>query len=267
MLTVISLGAGVQSSTMALMAAHGEIEPMPDCAIFADTGAEPLATYGYLGWLCGVLPFPVHRVSLGNLRDELLNQGALAKHGRPPFFVVRDDGDAGLLNRQCTRYFKLEPIRKKVRELLGIKPRSPGPKHVACEQWIGISQDEMIRMKRSGVRYIANRWPLIEQRMKRQDCLRWLERNGYPLPGKSACTFCPYRNNAGWRRMRDEDPVSWQEAVKVDASIRTAMPGVKKSQVFVHKSLKPLDQVDLSTAEDRGQLNLFLNECDGMCGV
>jgi len=29
-LTVISLGAGVQSSTMALMAAAGEITPMPD---------------------------------------------------------------------------------------------------------------------------------------------------------------------------------------------------------------------------------------------
>ncbi len=31
---IISLGAGVQSSTMALMAAHGKITPMPKCAIF-----------------------------------------------------------------------------------------------------------------------------------------------------------------------------------------------------------------------------------------
>ena len=38
---VISLGAGVQSSVMCLMAAKGELEPMPDAAIFADTGAEP----------------------------------------------------------------------------------------------------------------------------------------------------------------------------------------------------------------------------------
>lgn len=37
-LRALSLGAGVQSTTMALMAAHGEIGPMPDCAIFADTG-------------------------------------------------------------------------------------------------------------------------------------------------------------------------------------------------------------------------------------
>jgi hypothetical protein len=28
----------VQSTTLALMAAHGEIGPMPDCAIFADAG-------------------------------------------------------------------------------------------------------------------------------------------------------------------------------------------------------------------------------------
>ncbi len=32
-LRALSLGAGVQSTTLALMAAHGEIGPMPDCAI------------------------------------------------------------------------------------------------------------------------------------------------------------------------------------------------------------------------------------------
>jgi len=50
MLNIISLGAGVQSSTMALMAAHGEITPMPDCAIFADTQAEPKVVYTWLSW-------------------------------------------------------------------------------------------------------------------------------------------------------------------------------------------------------------------------
>lgn len=47
--------------TLALMAAHGEIGPIPDCAIFADTGWEPQAVYDYLAWLMSpnVLPFPV----------------------------------------------------------------------------------------------------------------------------------------------------------------------------------------------------------------
>ena len=45
-LVVISLGAGVQSSTMALKAGCGEF-PRPDCAIFADTGYEPKSVYIY----------------------------------------------------------------------------------------------------------------------------------------------------------------------------------------------------------------------------
>ncbi len=59
-LRVLSLGAGVQSTTLALMAAHGEVGPMPDCAVFADTGWEPRAVYDHLAWLMSpnVLPSP-----------------------------------------------------------------------------------------------------------------------------------------------------------------------------------------------------------------
>ena len=70
---MLSLGAGVQSTTLALMAAHGEIGPIPDCAIFADTGWEPKAVYEHLAWLrsINVLPVPVHIVSAGNLRADI----------------------------------------------------------------------------------------------------------------------------------------------------------------------------------------------------
>ena len=68
---IISLGAGVQSSTMALMAAQEAITPMPDCAIFADTGWEPQAVYEWLEYLEGSLPFPVHRVSAGDLIEDV----------------------------------------------------------------------------------------------------------------------------------------------------------------------------------------------------
>ena len=46
---VISLGAGVQSTVMALMAEAGDIGPRPDCAVFADTGWEPKEVYEHLG--------------------------------------------------------------------------------------------------------------------------------------------------------------------------------------------------------------------------
>ena len=74
MLRVLSLGAGVQSTTLALMAAHGDVGPMPDCAIFADTGDEPAAIYEHLQWLSSpnVLPFPVHVATRGALERALI---------------------------------------------------------------------------------------------------------------------------------------------------------------------------------------------------
>lgn len=76
-LHALSLGAGVQSTTMALLAAHGDIGPTPDCAIFADTGWEPKAVYDHLSWLMSpnVLPFPVHVVSASNIREQLVAAG------------------------------------------------------------------------------------------------------------------------------------------------------------------------------------------------
>ena len=88
-LRVLSLGAGVQSTTLALMAAHGEIGPMPDCAIFADTGWEPRAVYEHLAWLRSpnVLPFPVHIVSAGDLRAALLAGARGARWASIPAFT------------------------------------------------------------------------------------------------------------------------------------------------------------------------------------
>lgn len=267
-LRVISLGAGVQSTTLALMAARGEIGPMPDCAIFADTGAEPLAVYTHLDWLEKELPFPVYRVSAGNLRDEIV--GAMAgtnrMDARPPFFTL----SGGMLNRQCTQDFKILPITRKVRELIGLQKGQRAPRTAVVEQWIGISCDEAIRMKPSRLPFIQHRWPLIEKEMHRRHCLTWCEERQYPKPAKSACTFCPYTDNARWRDMKANDPVSFADAVAIDKVIRAGMPGPKRPKGdgwFVHRDRVPLDEVDLSTAEDRGQLNMFLNECEGMCGV
>jgi hypothetical protein len=267
-LSIISLGAGVQSSTMALMAACGEIEPMPDAAIFADTQAEPKVVYEWLDWIEKQLPFPVYRVSAGSLRAEILGamQGNNRMHARPPFFTL----SGGMLRRQCTQDFKLIPIQRKVRELIGLKFRQRGPKTPVVSQWIGISTDEVNRTKDSRITYVENRWPLIEVKMSRNDCESWLKHHGFRVPTKSACTFCPYHNDALWRDMKMTDPESFADAVMIDVAIRAGVPGPKRprnDQWFVHRSLKPLDEVDFRTAEEAGQLNMFNNECDGLCGV
>ena len=49
-LRVLSLGAGVQSSTLFFKVLHGEIAPV-DIAIFADTGNEPKEVYDWVKYL------------------------------------------------------------------------------------------------------------------------------------------------------------------------------------------------------------------------
>lgn len=293
-LRVLSLGADVQSTTVALMAAHGEIQPMPDLAVFADTGWEPARVYEHLRWLASgnVLPFPIHVVSAGNIRHDL-TRGARGKRWAsiPAFsrtvtpagtrvvqyeeaadgervpvgyrILDRDQVEVGMITRQCTAEYKLLPIRRHVRVLAGIAGRK-APNHPVVEQWLGISVDEAIRVKPSFEAWQVNRWPLIEQRMSRSDCIAWLMRHGYPLPPKSACIGCPFHSNARRRQIRDEDPVAWADAVDADRRIRTGFRGMR-AELYLHRSCVPLDQADL--ADDLDQLDLWPLECEGMCGV
>ncbi len=247
---IISLGAGVQSSTMALMAAHGEITPMPKCAIFADTQDEPEDVYTWLPKLEALLPFPVFRVTAGKLQDVLLRRKFLGKSGKRSISIPSYGSRGGFSKRQCTREFKVDCITRKIRDWRG---------KGKIYQWIGISLDEVSRMKPNKRKYITNIWPLVDKRMTRWDCERWLTSHGYEVPPKSACVYCPYHSDTTWRLIR-ENKIDWQQAVDVDRELN------KRGQ-FVHKSLKPLDQVDFSTDEDQGQQVMFGNECEGMCGV
>src|ERR1019366_2930017 len=207
---IISLGAGVQSSTMALMAAAGEITPMPDGAIFADTMDEPRRVYEWLDWLQRELPFPVYRVTAGDLMFAALRLRLSKKSGNSylaiglPVYVLGADGKKGMGMRQCTRTYKIDPIRKKLREL---RQRED------VTQWIGISFDEAHRMKDSRDKWCANIWPLVDMRMTRQDCLRWMGDHHYPEPPRSACTMCPFHSDKEWARMKAETPEEFAEAV------------------------------------------------------
>ncbi|RWN57692.1 MAG: hypothetical protein EOR99_34265 [Mesorhizobium sp.] len=269
-LRVLSLGAGVQSTTLALMAAHGHFGSL-DCAIFADTGWEPAAVYEHLRWLMSpnVLPFPVHIVSARNLRESLIDAGNGKRWASIPAFTRtvdrRGNISIGMIRRQCTTTSKIEPIRRKVRELAGLT-RKRSPTYPVVHQWLGISMDEVVRMKPSRAAWQLNRFPLIESRMTRKDCLDWLKSHGYPKPPKSACIGCPFHSDAMWRSMRNNDPAAWDDAVEVDRAIRTGLRGIR-GEVFLHRSGVPLDEADLSTAADHGQLDLWPNECEGICGL
>tara|TARA_R110000744_G_scaffold231136_1_gene349325 strand:- start:148 stop:972 length:825 start_codon:yes stop_codon:yes gene_type:complete len=265
-LVVISLGAGVQSSTMALMSAKGKL-PKVDCAIFADTGYEPKAVYRYLEFLEKVLPYPVYRVQKGNIRDDMLAAKDTTNFVVAPFFTQNKiTGKKGMIMRQCTNDYKIQPIRKKIRELSGVTKGKHFPKDKYVEQWIGISIDEISRMKPARDKYILNRHPLIEAKMSRQDCIDYLKKENIPLPEKSACIICPFHNDAYWHFMKTKRPEEFADAVDFDKQVRS-ISRKKDEQLYSHRSCKPLDEIEFDKKEDDKQLNMFNNECEGMCGV
>lgn len=269
---IISLGAGVQSSCMALMAKHGIITPMPTAAIFADTGDEPESVYAWLDWLERQLPFPVHRVTAGKLSDEALRM-RVTKDGRKfsrttiPFFTLSATGEEGrIVNRSCTADFKIKPIMKCARKLGGIKR---GQKTVGVVQWIGISLDEIQRIKPARAAWAESRWPLIEMRMTRRLCLEWMREGGYPEPPRSACVYCPFHNATEWRRLQVDEPMEFAKAVQFEKDVQAAKASTESfaSTPFLHRSCKPLDTIDFRSDIERGQgVFNWQDECTGMCG-
>jgi hypothetical protein len=65
------------------------------------------------------------------------------------------------------------------------------------------------------------------------------------------------------------DPAERAELVAIDRLIRKAgSKGIEmRGEQFMHSSLLPLGEVNLSTWSERGQPDLFGNECEGMCGT
>lgn len=265
-LTLLSLGAGVQSTTLALMSADGTL-PKVDGAIFADTGWEPKRVYEHLERLGEVLHaagIALYRTSKGNLRADAIDP--LHRYASIPYFVRNPDGSEGMARRQCTSEYKLSPIQRRVRVLLGAEPPDYRrvPKGRVAEQWIGFSTDEIHRVSdKDGVSYIVKRYPLLDLGMSRADCERWLRARGWTSVAKSACIGCPYHGNRQWRDMRDNHPDEWADAVAFDEAIRKgAARGMPlNGEAFLHRSrvplsIAPIDRVTRAEWADR-QTDIF----------
>ena len=270
-MTVLSLGAGVQSTVLALMADRSEYGlSRPDLAIFADTGWEPQSVYDNLDWLQSQVSFEIVRVSAGNLKESILSGNN--PEGRQfldvPVFLINPDGSQGVATRQCTRVYKLDPIRTFLRERLQIPPKRRAPKAIQVEMWLGISAEEVIRVKPSKEEWITNRYPLIENGFGRGQLLNWFKEN-YPdryLP-TSSCIGCPYHSDAVWKQLKENDPKSFQDAVFVDQALRSvpATRGAIKGEAYLHRKRMPLVEVDFSDVTSYD--NLMLEECEGLCGI
>ena len=272
-LRILSLGAGVQSSVLALMIERGEV-PMVDCAIFADVKGESKIVYEWLEYLkTQITKFPIHTVTWRNLKQDILDASE-GKHKAftAPFFSKNIvTGKKRMLRRQCTSMYKILPVVKKVRELIGLEKGEKRKKGTKVEMLMGISKDEIFRMKTNPIKYIQNVYPLVEMDLRRQDCLDWLKKNNYPQAPRSACTFCPYHSLSEWKEIK-KNKKEWEEVVAIDKAIRKqekfkSKDEFSEDELFLHSKCVPIDEIDFDKEDP--QMDLFFgmqNECEGMCG-
>jgi hypothetical protein len=275
----LNLGAGVQSTALYLLSIDGDEPEVPrfDAAIFADTQEEPDEVYRHLEWLEKQGGPPIVRVTEGKLGDALDNRVNNGHYTAIPAYTLHPvTGQRAIVQRQCTGDFKVKPLERKMRELLGVAAGRPVPKDQILHQYMGLSFDEPKRVIRVKERFLAkpSNWkvhfPLWEMQWDRGDCKSYLrERMPHEVP-RSACVFCPFKSDEEWRRLRDGDPKGWARAVEIDRACRV---GKMDAHRFLHRACVPLDEVDLRTADEKsGQMNMFQHlrgfqdECEGYCG-
>lgn len=249
---ILSLGAGVQSTCLLLLSALGEL-PKLDYAVFSDTGWEPAKVYRHLDEverkIARPANIPILRVSSGNIRTDALDPAH--RFASMPLYILNQDGSPGMTRRQCTGEYKIKPIKRQVRQILGYPHPARVPNGVYAEQWIGISTDEFHRAKDSDVRYTRHTFPLIDLGMSREDCLKLLAEHGWGSTPKSSCLGCPFHGNAQWREIRDNSPEEWADVVDFDAAIRAGNARANADgrpllgQAYLHRSRLPLDQAPI----------------------
>ena len=141
---VVSHGGGVQTSTLLVMAARGDIGPMPDAAIISDTGDEPGKVWEYLDYIEPMIPFPIYRVQRGDIIQHIKrgkNPNDTGQRATLPLYLQ----DGGQMMRTCTASLKIDAVTQKIRELLGLARGQKPSKDTLVEVWIGISMDEKRR--------------------------------------------------------------------------------------------------------------------------
>ena len=271
MFRVLSWGCGLQSTTLATMSALGEIEPL-DAILTADTGWERQVTYDIRDWYVDWLRKHAPHIHIEVLKSGDIRENGALEHVHIPFFT-----DSGApMRRQCTRYFKLIPIKRRIRELLGYDARlAPHPPANSAEVWLGITLDEWHRAQPSRIRFMRNRFPLLEKRWQREICRLWLEQHDLPVPPKSACVCCPFRRAGEWLEMRRDAPDEWRAAIAFDEKNRhnplAERDGSTSDELYIWSGRagpEPLADADLEreAAADQRVYGVQLPFCDsGYC--
>lgn len=251
---VWSFGGGTQSIAIAILIVQGKL-PRPDMIVFADTGREATETFEYTqSWVSPLLA--TVNLTIETAGHDLAHVDLYSKKSR--MLLIPAFHETGKLQTFCSSEWKRNVVRRYIRSK-GIKQ---------CINWLGMSIDEVERLKPSGAQWIETVWPLCGMprehdygvRYSRADCRQLILKYGWPEPPKSSCWMCPNRRNDQWQRLKDYYPQDFAAAVALEKEM-----SAKNTQggLWLHNARKPLDEIDF-TKDEESQPELF--GCDsGFC--
>jgi len=190
---IASFGCGVDSvAGLLLNSDYDEI-------IFADTLDELPETYAYLDYFEKKSGLKITKVT--------------SKHGSLYDYFFKGKSQSSKYHHWCSDKFKIQPIRKYLREKYGKKE--------TFEMNIFIDYSEFHRMRESDRKYIKNKYPLVEQKLNRDQLKEIIKSKGYLLPEKSGCYHCCFTTKKGWIKLRNKEPELWQKTKDLENNSNT----------------------------------------------
>lgn len=247
---VWSCGGGTQSAAIAALIVRGQM-PKPDLAAMVDTEREKTGTWDYVyGTIkpalaaVGVNLQIICRSDFMTVNDLYSTTGGLLL----PVFSTQG-GRKGKMTNFCSTEWKKRVLTRWLRAQ-GV---------LQCDCWMGISTDEIKRVRNSSALWFQYKYPLVDMALNRKQCVEIVAQMGWPKPPRSSCWMCPNMTNEEWRDMRDAYPTDFEAAVLLEAEVRQKDP-----HVFLHAARKPLGEVSALLTESPDELP----GCDsGFCFV
>ena len=253
MITYLSLGAGVDTTAISLMP---DIMDQVDFALFADTGGENPETYDYIEKYLKPHFQEIHKPLVIVRGQENVNgepvtnmeQAYLGWKMIPVRFM-----------RHCTDKWKIRPMHRYLTE---------NYPNETLRVVIGFAYDERLRANTTRWSGQVTWYPLIEKKMTRDDCERYIMRQGYPVPPKSGCFYCPFQRLDQWKQLRVNHPDLWERAIQLEKN-GSHYPEMTLSNF--RKKGKPLTlaEVDMKLGKTLYEFDSDIaeEECSGACMV
>ncbi len=270
---ILSFGAGMQSTALALMSCENAIAlkegwvvpypqvPVYDAVIFCDLGLEPpwvKTQADFVRTECEKVGIFYKQLD-APLYDDLVENFGKRRVVSIPWWTLHENGKKSKMPRNCTLDYKVDIISKYVRwELLGYKKyqRLREEDLKAHEMHMGFSYEERRRCSESPNPMFVNKFPLVEMKLERSDNYAYiLEEWGLDTKA-SACALCPFHRNYFYKHLKENEQDCYARLIEIDELLRdNSTKPPTQSALFISRSRKRL--ADL-TPEDCCDQECFL---------